>query len=94
MPLSKSPNPFYLNIILLNKAELVTKRVNERTGLSSSRFELHTFMHIDTPEQNLLLHTSGIFFGMIGKAAASVANKILTDEKLIENISSTLIEKM
>jgi hypothetical protein len=31
---------------------------------------------------------------MIGKAAATVANKILTDEKLIENISSTLIEKM
>lgn len=57
------PPPFFLNILLLNKDEVVAKGVQEKTGT-----------------------------GLFGKVAAFAANKVITDEKIITNLSSTLMD--
>lgn len=54
--------PFYLNVTLLNKDEVVANRVAEKAG-------------------------KGIF----GKAAAFAANKLISDDKIVENLSEKLI---
>ncbi len=55
--------PFYINIILLNKDEVVANKVAEKTGK-----------------------------GFLGKAAAFAANKIVSDEKIVTQLSESLIE--
>eukprot|EP01031_Cornospumella_fuschlensis_P032442 gene32442-39230_t len=57
------PQPFFLNILLLNKDEIVAKGVQEKTGT-----------------------------GFLGKVAAFAANKVITDDKIITNLSSTLMD--
>eukprot|EP01035_Chromulina_nebulosa_P019975 gene19975-25944_t len=62
-----SNHSFYLNILLLNKNEVVANTVGNKTGLKT---------------------------GIFGKAAAFAANKLVTDEKIINNLSATLTEKI
>jgi hypothetical protein len=54
--------PFFINILLLNKDEVVAKNVQEKTGT-----------------------------GFFGKVASYAANKMVTDEKLLTNLSDTLM---
>lgn len=55
--------PFYLNVTLLNKDEVVATKVAEKAG-------------------------SGLF----GRAAAFAANKLISDDKIVENLAEKLIE--
>lgn len=57
--------PFYLNVVLLNKEEVVAAKVVAKTGS-----------------------------GFLGKAAVFAANKLVTDEKVIENLAAILIDKI
>lgn len=56
MPSTERPNPFYLNIILLNKAEVITKKVNEKAGITPSRLELEHFTSLINNNDILLYH--------------------------------------
>jgi hypothetical protein len=58
--------PFYLNLILLNKEEVVTNKVAEKTGLKAG--------------------------GFLGKAASFAANKLVSDDKVLDKLSEGLIE--
>ena len=58
-------DPFYLNIFLLNKDEVIASKVQEKAG-------------------------SGIF----GRAAAYAANKLVSEDKIIEKLSAGLLEKI
>lgn len=55
--------PFFLNVTLLNKDEVVASKVAEKAG-------------------------SGIF----GRAAAFAANKLISDDKIVENLAEKLID--
>lgn len=55
--------PFFLNIRLLNKEDLVAKTVQEKAGT-----------------------------GFVGRVAAYAANKMVTDDKIITNLSDTLMD--
>ena len=58
--------PFYLNLVLLNKEEVVTNKVAEKTGFKAG--------------------------GLLGKAAAFAANKLVSDETVLEKLSDGLID--
>jgi uncharacterized protein YktA (UPF0223 family) len=55
--------PFYLNLVLKNKDEVVASKVAEKAGK-----------------------------GLFGKAAAFAANKLISDEKILENLAEKLID--
>lgn len=57
--------PFYLNVLLLNKAEIVAAKVAEKAGT-----------------------------GMLGKAAAAMANRVVSDEMVLTAIADALVEKV
>lgn len=57
--------PFYLNVLLLNKAEVVSSKVAEKVGM-----------------------------GMLGKAAGSLANRVVSDEKVLNSVGDVLVEKL
>jgi urease gamma subunit len=61
--MSKSCQPFYLNIVLLNKDEVVASKVTEKAGN-----------------------------GFFGKAAAFAANKLVTDEKVVNQLTEQLVD--
>jgi len=58
-------NPFYINITLLNKDEVVAEKVAERAGK-----------------------------GFLGKAAAFAANKLVTEEKVVQKFSELLVDRV
>ncbi len=58
--------PFYLNLVLLNKEEVVTNKVAEKTGFKAG--------------------------GFLGKAASFAANKLVSDETVLEKLSDGLID--
>jgi hypothetical protein len=60
-----SPPSFYINILLLNKDEIIAAKVQEKTGT-----------------------------GFFGRAAAHVANKGVTDDKITEKMSAKLTEAL
>lgn len=62
-----SISPFYINILLLNRDEVVSSAVASKTGSKTSFF---------------------------GRAAAFAATKLVSDEKIINTLSSTLISKI
>lgn len=55
--------PFYLNVILLNKDEVVATKVAEKAGT-----------------------------GLFGRAAAFAANKLISDDKIVENLAEKLMD--
>lgn len=57
--------PFYFNILLRNKDEVVAKKVNEKAGT-----------------------------GFFGKVAARAANTVVADEKVLNSLSTRLIENI
>lgn len=59
--------PVYINVLLLNKNEVVAAKVAEKTGLKG---------------------------GLFNKAINFAANKVVTDEKVIDSLSATLISKI
>jgi hypothetical protein len=58
--------PFYINIILVNKDEVVASAVGNKTGLKT---------------------------GYLARAAAFAANKLVTDERVVSNLATNLIDK-
>lgn len=57
--------PFFINISLLNKDEIVAEKVAEKAGR-----------------------------GFLGKAAAYAANRMVTEEKVVEKFSSVLVDRV
>jgi len=59
---SHTCRPFYLNILLLNKAEIVAQKVAAKAGT-----------------------------GLFGRAAGFAANRLVSDEKIMDNLAEKLI---
>ncbi len=68
MSIPTTNSPFYLNVLLLNKDEVVASQVTAKTGFKGN--------------------------GFLNRAATFAANKMVTDEKIINTLASTLIDKI